>query len=392
MLTGSLQVKCNKYYAVINLKDPDGHRKIKWVNTGISAAGNNKRQANQALKTILSEYDNKIVDRYNPILFSDYIATWLDNMKFNIEPNTHQSYKYQIEKHIIPYFKKKKILLCDLSALDIKTFYNIKQKEGLSANYIKHLHANIRKSLQDALINGMVTFNVADRVQLPRVVKFQAGFYNVKQMNQLLQCAKGSDIESAIILACFYGLRRSEVLGLKWNAIDFDRKTIVISTTVTPMNAEMGVMAKKRTKNNSSFRTLPLIPEVEPYLRRLKEEQIHYQNLFKMEYIENDFVCKWQDGKPLRPDYITRKFKTLLIENGMEIIRFHDLRHSCASLLLSIGYDLKMIQEWLGHSNISTTGNMYAHLEYKTKICMGNSLGATIKIKNSNALENPLEK
>ncbi|OQB13743.1 MAG: putative prophage phiRv2 integrase [Firmicutes bacterium ADurb.Bin193] len=375
MTSGSLQVKNGKYYAVLNLKDNAGKRKQKWVDTGIESNGNNKRLANKALRDILQEYDDKKVVADKPIFFSDYILAWLEGMKFNIEPNTWESYQYTIDKHIIPYFKKQKVLLQDLEPIHIQKYYTLKLKEGLSPNTIKHHHANIRKSLQDALLQNIIPYNVADRVKLPKINKFNAKFYTANQINTLLEKSKGSIIEPAIFLTAYYGLRRSEILGLKWSAIDFQNKSITISTTVTAMKT---ILEKERTKNLSSNRTLPLIPEVECYLKKLKAKQSELMLLQGTSYVRNDFVCKWDNGKPLKPDYISRIFKKVLEDNNLPIIRFHDLRHSCASMLSSIGYDIKKIQEWLGHSDITTTANLYTHIEYKAKVTMGEDIAKAI--------------
>lgn len=124
---------------------------------------------------------------------------------------------------------------------------------------------------------------------------------------------------------------------------------------------------KDKTKNTSSRRIYPMPPEIKDILLKAKEKEIENKKLFGNEYNLNDYVFKWEDGKPISPDFVSRKFREILKKYELRHIRFHDLRHSCASMLYEMGYDLKDIQEWLGHSDIKITGNIYTHLNIKQK-------------------------
>ena len=161
------------------------------------------------------------------------------------------------------------------------------------------------------------------------------------------------------------------MLGLKWDAVNFNDNTIRICNTVTKM---YGLCEKERTKNSSSNRTLPLIPVVKKYLLKLKEEQKEYRKLFGKCYFDSEYICVKKDGSPITPDDASYKFRLFLKKNNLPHIRLHDLRHSCASMLIAQGVDIKVIQEWLGHSSIATTGNIYGHLQFKQKIETGNML------------------
>ena len=192
-----------------------------------------------------------------------------------------------------------------------------------------------------------------------------------EQVKELLEKTKNSDIEHIIVLCVYYGLRRSEVLGLKWDAVNFNDNTIRICNTVTKM---YGLCEKERTKNSSSNRTLPLISVVKKYLLKLKEEQKEYKKLFGKCYFDSEYICVKKDGSLITPDDASYKFREFLKKNNLPHIRLHDLRHSCASMLIAQGVDIKVIQEWLGHSSIATTGNIYGHLQFKQKIETGNML------------------
>lgn len=185
-------------------------------------------------------------------------------------------------------------------------------------------------------------------------------------------------LELPILAASFYGLRRSEVIGLRWSAIDFERKTICINHTVvqTTLNGRARIIQKDGTKTVSSYRILPLVSPFEKLLIKIKETQTQNQQSFGGAYCREylEYVCVDPTGHLLKPNFVTQHFSLLLERNGLKKIRFHDLRHSCASLLYASGVGLKEIQEWLGHSDIGTTTNIYTHLDYSRKIGSANAL------------------
>lgn len=187
---------------------------------------------------------------------------------------------------------------------------------------------------------------------------------------------KGNTVETVIRLTALYGFRRSEVCGLKWSAVDFHQKTLTVRRAAVMVGTKLECVDK--TKTASSYRTLPLTAEMAQYLRTLKAQQEDAQKLIGMSCEEDGYVCCWPDGSPLKPEYVSRRFDKLLRENGLPKIRFHDLRHSAASLLLELGFSLKDIQEWLGHSDIATTANIYSHLQYKSKVEMAEKAGSIL--------------
>lgn len=188
-------------------------------------------------------------------------------------------------------------------------------------------------------------------------------------------------MELPILAAAFYGLCRSEIIGLKWNAIDFERKTICINHTVvqTTINGQTKIIQKDGTKTVSSYRTLPLVPSFEDLLIKVKASQIQNQRSKGVAYCTDylEYVCVDPLGHLLKPNFVTQHFALLLERNGLKKIRYHDLRHSCASLLYASGIGLKDIQEWLGHSDIGTTSNVYTHLDYSSKTITANILVET---------------
>lgn len=370
------------YHAVISYKNEFGKWCQKSESTGYKIK-NNKKNAEKRAQKILHkfemEYSNRNLNISSNILFSDFMKTWLEMKKNNVRPNTLQAYTLNVNTHIIPYFEERKIRLCDLNQRDIQAFMN-KKLEKVSPNTVLKYHQHIHSALKYAVRLDLVNFNVAERVELPKKVKRNYVYYNSDELNQLLKVAKGTPIESVVTLAVFYGLRRQEALGLKYSAVDFDNNIIYINHTVVLVGSKANYVDD--TKTSSSNRALPLIPEVKKYLLELKQKQEKDKLIFGNCYKDLDYICRRENGDLLDPNYISHYFKRMLEQNNLRHIRFHDLRHSSGSLLKSAGCDLKDIQEWLGHSNISTTADIYTHLDFESKIEASNKIQSNLRLSS----------
>lgn len=378
-MKGSLQEKNNKYYIVIDCY-VEGKRKQKWVKTGLEVKGN-KRKAQVLLDDYLrnnTEDDIKAqILGTKEMLFGDYMLVWLESMKNSLKANTHHEYSKVVKRDIVPYFNDLKVTISELNNMHIQTYYN-HLMQRMTANSALKRHANIHKALKFAVQSQLLTSNPADYIILPKKDDFEGKYFNSKQLNKLFVVSKEYPIEAAVKLAGYYGLRRSEVLGLRWNDINMDEGTILIKNTVVSIGGH--AYEKEKTKNKKSKRTLPLEDGMKSYLKQLKIKQLENKIFFGSAYVDNDFICKWENGQPFKPDYVTNTFKRILDENKLPQIRFHDLRHSSASLLLKKGFELKEIQEWLGHSTITTTSNIYAHLQYEAKVKMVNKVGKNLVV------------
>lgn len=378
-MKGSLQVKNGKYYAVLSVKDDTGKFKKVWVSTGLTEKGN-KRKAEQKLNEIIVEYSSKEImttkrtDHSNDILFGDYLKQWLESRKDKVEEITYSSYKFNINI-LADYYNKKKIYLKELQPYHIQDFYTGLYKNGRNGNTAIHYHVLIREALQSAVKMDLITKNIADLVERPKKEKYQAEFYNKDELKQLFEVIKDDPLELVIHITAYYGLRRSEVLGLKWSAIDFTNKMIKINHKVVKVK-EKGLLGKNKMKNKTSNRTLPLIPHIEEMLIAEKQKQEQNKQLCGNSYSKKylDYVCVNQLGELFKPDYLTQHFAIIQQKNNLKHIRFHDLRHSCASLMLANGTPMKQIQEWLGHSTFQTTADIYAHLDYSSKISSANTI------------------
>ena len=376
MVAGHLQEKNGLFYIVLSYKDENGKRKTPWFATDLPVKGNKKRA-----EALLLEKRQSFMIPVVPVaqddapeeemLFTDFLQSWLPVAKSTIKLTTYASYVTMVKSIISPYFAERGITLKGLTAADIQGFYT-QQLERVNANTVIHYHAIIHRALKYAVKMDMIPYNPADKIERPKKERFVGSFYDSAEINALFQAVKGHTLELPIKLAAFYGLRRSEVLGLKWNAIDFDANTITIRHTVTACNLDgkhIEVVADS-TKTKSSMRTLPLVPEFRELLLQKQEQQGRYRKLCGRSYCTDylDYICVNEIGERLKPNTLSDGFKRILEQNNLRVIRLHDLRHTCASLLLANGVPMKQIQEWLGHSDFSTTANIYAHLDYHSKL------------------------
>ena len=347
MVAGHLTLKNGKYYAVLNYKNAGGQRKTKWISLGLSEKGN-KRKAESELARLRAEFEppKEVGDLSSDMLFADYLLEWLAIAKGRLAHATYGAYQGLLKSTIVPYFRKKKLTLRELEARHLQMFYS-EMLRRVTPNTVIHYHAVIHSALKYAVKTDMLIQNVADKVDRPRKNSFQPVFLSADEMQKMFEALRGTKLELPVLVAAFYGLRRGEVVGLKWDAIDFEQG-----------------------KTKSSLRTLPLIGSFREYFLQVKEAQeLNKQvcgNCYNYEY--DGFVFVDELGERMRVEYLTNAFPKFLESHGLRRMRFHDLRHSCASLLLANGVPLKHIQEWLGHSDFTTTANIYAHLDYKSKI------------------------
>ena len=386
-ITASLQEKNNVYQVVINYKDINGKRNQKWKSTGLSIKGNNKRLANQKMQEILESFKAELNNQDNNTstdkLFTSYMKEWLMSIQNTIEENTYDSYKVIVNK-ICEYFEYKKLLLNDFKPSHIREFYVSLYARNLTGNTVLHYHNVIRNALQTALKLDLILSNPADRVERPKKEQYIANFYSQNELNKLFEIVKDDPLKLVIYLASFYGLRRSEVLGLKWDAFNFEDKTITIKHKAieTRKDNKRVILLKDKTKNQSSYRTLPLVDEIivllQEHQKQIDENKKLCGNSYNKKY--SDYICVDSVGKLFRPEYVTDHFTLIMNKNkdALRRITFHELRHSCASLLLAKGIPMKEIQDWLGHSTYSTTANIYAHLEKNTKTKSANVLSNTL--------------
>ena len=376
-LAGSVQAKKGHLYLVYNHFNPRTREtKPTWKAMKLdegekkSVIEKKKRELLQDLEEkefrLRNGYDDP--DCYPMIAF---INDWLDEVQcYKIQRSTLIGYKRLLNGKIAEYFGEK-FTLGDVKKSAIEDFYNHLRKEGDSERTILHYGALLTTAFEYAVRREIFDVNPMIRVERPKPEKFTGKFYKEDELRLLLHLAEDDPIYIPIVLAAYYGLRRSEAVGLSWDNIDFDEKLISIRRKAIEAseNGKKKVIISDTMKNESSERTLPLIPEVEEILLRHRAKIEENRSLFRKGYCRDhlDMVCVNPVGELLRPDYITTHFSQLLKKYGLRKMRFHDLRHTCASLLLSRSVNMKVIQMWLGHSSMKTTSDIYAHLDISAK-------------------------
>ncbi len=375
-MTGSLQIKNNRYHMVINYIDDRVGRKNKWISTGLTVKGN-KKAAEAMLNKWLTEHEDYNICA-SEILFCDYLERWIKQIDRDLQESTLKGYRGNLKNHIIPYFKNHRLKLADVRVRHLEDFYSrLIDEKSLSAQSVRHCHRIISKAMNDAIRLEMIASNPASLAKLPKIQKYESAFLTYPQIKELIAMFKGHILEHVVRFICTYGMRRSEALGLCWDKVDFENNQFTICRAM--IQGEKGDYLKDSTKNSSSCRTLPLTPETRVLLLELKERREEYSGLFPSSYAQNNLVFVWEDGHPITTNYLSHIFHEKVINSDLPYVRLHDLRHSAASNLLHDGMTLVEIQKWLGHSQPSTTLNFYSHTDARSNQRIGEHIAASLE-------------
>ncbi len=365
-MTATIKQKCNRYYIMIDWRQ-DGQRRQKWVKTPYMVGENCKRKLEQLRLDTLEQYKAKMGLVDNTMLFSCYMQQWLAETKHTIATSTYNSNYYTVHNTISPYFATRKIKLCDLTTSDLQKYYNYRiEVDGVSAQTVSRMHSIIHKALNYAIKTGRLSHNPSDNVELPKKTKHIANYYEVDELKKLLDNISGQPIEPVVRLAAWFGLRRGEIIGLRWDCIDFKRRILLVSGTVK----DKGNPTEPRTlyfcdatKTSSSMRALPMPQSAVDYLQSLKADQDERKASNKAyNHTWDDFVCVRDNGDLLPLEYVSRAFPKLCEKAGLRKIKLHELRHTNITILLENGASVRDTSEWAGHSNTSTTLNVYNHV------------------------------
>ena len=356
-----------RYYTFVDGKKKQIERK----------GGKTKREALEKLNEALYQQNNGF-ERPKETIFSNYLDMWLnDFVKPKTAVNTYVSYKNSIEKYINPVLGNLKI--CDIKPLHIQTFLNklrnCKQKNGkplTSTTMHKHFLV-LNASLNKALKLQMISFNPCICVDAPKRNKYKTNILTLDEIALLYKRLTSEKYEDyifslALTLTIETGLRRGEMCGLQWSDIDFDNKTLTCNNALI---RQENIYTISNLKTESSYRQLPLSDSILSILKRHKTIQAknklrygeYYLNVNKFKGIEYDLIFTEENGRYIIPSRFLQRIKRLCKYCGIEKnIRWHDLRHSNATLLLKLGVSMKIIQERLGHSLMQTTSDTYAHV------------------------------
>ena len=388
-MKGTLKIKNGLFYAVINYKDSYGRYKQKWISTGLKERGN-KKQATAILLQELDKFNEESSDQDTPtpnknnISFMDYLDQFLETKKVTVEPSTYQGYRHYFK--IMGNFFGKNLKLRDITHTILLEFYDyLRNERHLKNSSIKRYKEIIAPALRIAYRDNLIPKNPYEFMPKLKRENTKREFYDKDELETLFRITDDTDIGLVVRVAAYYGFRRSEISGLRWKSIDFIKKTITIENKV--INIKKEIIASEVLKTYSSNRTLPLLSEIEERLLNRKQEIERNKLLLGKEYNQKylDYVFVDNIGNLILPDHITHLFGDLLKKHNLKHIRFHDLRHSCASLLVANNVPMKNIQEWLGHSTYNLTADTYSHLLFESKKESANVIS---RVLSSNRNEN----
>ncbi|MEG2789371.1 MAG: tyrosine-type recombinase/integrase [Romboutsia sp.] len=345
-----IRKRSKNYIVYLEYKDSENGKKIQ-KNMG---SFDKKRDASKKLNEIKDSIYKDELALPNTITVEIFLLDFLEKYKVNLSITTYNCYMRICKKYLIPILGKYK--LEDLKPIHVQNY--VDDLIGILAPQTIKIHINILNlALKKAYRLRLIRENIVDCIEIPRIKKFKNNIYNTESMVELLQICRGSQLELHIYLASGLGLRISEILGLTWDNIDFTENTITIDK-ITVRND--GAVILKNPKTESSERTISVPKEIILMLRdhkkRQSESKLKGQIKNKMNLLFFD-----KNEQPIAQDVLSKKFNKFLKGNNLEHIRFHDLRHSHVTLLINSKVPIKVVSERVGHSNINTTLNIYAH-------------------------------
>lgn len=292
---------------------------------------------------------------------AQFLARWLEDVvKPSVRPKTYHSYAQLVRLHLAPGLGQHQ--LRKLQPQHVQAFMNEKLAAGLSPRTVQYLRAVLRRALGQALKWGLVARNVATLVDPPRMERPQLRALTPDESRRFLDAVRGDRLEALYAVALALGLRQGEALGLRWQDVDLDAGELRVRVALQRVQGQPLRLVEPKTRQ--SRRTLPLPPPVIAQLRAHRTRQ-REDRLLAGERWEGEgwgLVFANTRGGPLEPRNLTTRYKALLALAGLPNIRFHDLRHSCASLLLAQGVHPRVVMEILGHSTITLTMNTYSHV------------------------------
>lgn len=366
--------------------------------------GKTRAEAAQKMTEALHELNIGAYIEPNKITLGEWLDTWLQVYKKGTRPATRSTYEYIIRCHIVPTLGKE--LLRQLQPHQLQKFFNDllengrvqkkkdededEQLQGLSRATVEKIRTTVKAALSQAVEDGLLHKNPAKSTRLPEEIeKKEVVPFTGEEAEKFLNSIKGHRMFAAYYVDFFAGLRRGETLGLMWDDVDFEGKTIKIKRELVAAKIEKTEKGKKiekyclifqPPKTKKSERTIPMTGDMVKVLKAHKAKQNEEKLFFGAAYHNENLVFCSEDGKRIWPRHFNRQYTALLKKAGLEHKKPHTMRHTCASLLLEAGEELKVVQEILGHSRIATTADIYSHLTEKTMEKSLDKMSEMIKI------------
>ena len=328
-----------------------------------------KKEAEKVMRKMMDDLENHTYVEDSKITVGEFAEQWYDLYLKDLSPTTLGGYRYQIENYIINQ-EIGKIRLQDLTTSDVQRWINSLYDESplsnkpLSAKTVKNIYHNLCAAIDKAVVLELVKKNVCKAVSLPKVQKYTAEVYDEKEIQQLLNAIKDTDMELPLMIDINLGLRRGELLGLKWKHIDLEKGLVSIEDNMVEVKKEVSAdrILTKSPKSVSGKRVIPISSALKEYLKKAHTDYLLQKLKMGKDFFDGDYVVCQENGKPYKPNSFTSKFNDFLKKNDLKHIRLHDLRHTNATLMLTQGISPKVAQMRLGHSDYSTTMNIYSHV------------------------------
>ena len=315
-------------------------------------SGKRREDVRDKLAKALSNRAEGLVFDVGTLTVGEYLDRWLKDVRDTVRESTYQRYGYAIEPHMKPALGR--IKLKDLKPAQARWFYRERLDSGLAPATVHKLHVVLHKALRAAVADGLIPRNAAAGLKLPRIIREEIDPLNREEACRLLEAARGDRLEALYVLALSTGMRQGELLALKWDDVDLECGVLRVRRTLTHKDKAF-VLGKPKTKKSRRHQAHD---ERGSGPRQL--EEIEWMGSL---YQPGGLIFATEAGTIINPSNLrNRSFKPLLTRAGLRPIRFHDLRHTCATLLLSKNINPKVGSEMLGHASISITLDIYSHL------------------------------
>ena len=334
-----------------------------------SVYGKTQEEVRKKLNKIHNDIDNDLYIEDTKILASEWLKVWLyEHKKLTIKQKTFENYEILVNTHLMPAFPK--IKLKELKTNHVQRFINDKIKSGLSDRTVKYIVTLLSCALEQAVKNDMINKNVSKAVTLPKkTAKKEKRILDRQEQEKLLSILENERMGVAIILTLMIGLRRGELLALRWSDFDKEKGHLHIRQNLSRLKGEDGKSHLTFTtpKTKSSNRTITLLPEITAKLNAHKKAQTLEKFKVGQFWEHNDLIFCTEFGKPIEPRNLIRILERLTDTLEIPKINVHALRHTFATRALEQGISLKVVQEILGHSSIAMTADIYSHvsIEYQ---------------------------
>lgn len=342
-------------FAVSLGTDPETGKRRQITRSGFKT----KKEAEKACAEMITQYDKGELVIAKSQTLGNYMEFWLENYaKSKLRPSTYTNHEVAVRSRIIPALGKME--LDKLSPIHVTKYLTDLQKEELSADYIKYLHAVLKKALNQAVKWQLIPKNIMENVDPPRLEQKEIVTWTPEQANEFLSYAMKDKYYIAFVLAIYTGMRRGEILGLRWKDIDFEQARISVQQTLyRPVNQGI-IFQEPKTKSAKRRIAIPLFVVQELETHKVNQDQLKEQ--FGAGYQDHDLVVCYDDGRPQDPRNLLRHYERIIKRSGLPYIRFHDLRHTHATMLLQLGEHPKVVSERLGHSRVGITMDVYSHV------------------------------